>query len=192
MSKVKAFFIGGSAGGVTAVQSLLKYLNENFSTPVIVVLHLPPGAIINSSLVFGGSTNSRILEATDKLQIEPNTVYFAPPAYHLLIEKDFSLALSQDEPVYYSRPSIDVLFESAAIAYGKHACGILLTGANADGAAGLKFMQKLGGIAIVQNPIEAEAKAMPLAATSLFKPDFIGTLHEISAKMKQLESAGTT
>ena len=123
------------------------------------------------------------MEAVDKTKIEKEQIYFAPPNYHLLVERDFSLSLSQEDPVVFSRPSIDVLFESAARSLGEKVCGVLLTGANEDGAAGLKFIQACGGYTIVQNPMDAEIPTMPQSALTRFRPDFIGSLKEIAQKL---------
>jgi len=186
MNQPTAVFIGASAGGVAAVQTLLKHLT-NFSLPLIIVQHLPYHAQIDSHLVFASHTKLKVCEAQDKTEIQSGHVYFAPPSYHLLVEKDFSLSLSQDEPVQFARPSIDVLFETAATTYGPHACGIVLTGANADGARGLKYIHQKGGYTIVQDPNRAEVSTMPYAAIEMTKPDFIGDLPAIGKKLRAFQ-----
>ena len=108
-----------------------------------------------------------VREANDKQAIMGGVVYFAPPDYHLLVESDRHFSLSVDEPVMYSRPSIDVLFESAADAYGAGLIGVILTGANSDGAIGLSSIMQAGGVGIVQDPNQAQASAMPEAAMRL-------------------------
>ena len=153
-------------------------------------LHLPSDSKTDPGLVFGDRLNLSIFEATDKMPISEGHIYFAPAGYHLLIERDFSFGLTQDEPIHNSRPSIDVLFESAAIALGKEACGILLTGANADGAAGLKLMKETGSCVMIQDPKEAESTAMPLAALAIVKPDLVGSLLQILEKMIEFDTAG--
>lgn len=167
---VDAIVIGASAGGVEALGALFSSLPHPLSVPVLVVLHVPPhGSIILDA--FGKNNLSSIKEAEDKDLLEPGIIYFAPPGYHLLIEKDRTLSFTVEEPVQFSRPSIDVLFESAAAVFGNHLAGILLTGSNEDGAQGLLAIHKQGGLTIVQEPKDAPYKAMPKAALKLFKPD---------------------
>ncbi len=182
--------IGTSAGGVTTVQALLRELHGKLSLPLLIVQHLPADARVNPALIFGSFTHATVLEAYDKVAVELNHVYFAPPSYHLLIERDFTLSLTQDEPVHFSRPSIDVLFESAARAYGSELCGVLLTGANQDGAAGLKAISDLGGYTMVQDPRDAEVGTMPQAALSLFTPNFTGTVKELSRQLLNVANGG--
>ena len=179
--------IGTSAGGVTALQELFIGLRKEFKIPIVVVQHLPADANINPDLVFGRYFLGSCLEAQDKISLRPGTLVFAPPNYHLLIERDMTLSLSQDEPVCFARPSIDVLFESAAYAFGESICGVLLTGANNDGALGLKSIHECGGITIVQDPETAEAPAMPLAALKLFKPKCVLSLSEIAMHLNRLD-----
>jgi two-component system chemotaxis response regulator CheB len=119
-----------------------------------------------------------VVEADDKMRLEANTIYTAPPDYHLLVE-DGHFALSVDERVQFSRPSIDVLFESAAEVYGPRAIGIVLTGANEDGAAGLARIKELGGVAIVQDPVTAERREMPDAAVAAAVADAVLPLEDI-------------
>jgi len=178
--------IGASAGGVTAIQTILKELPENFPIPIVVVQHIPERAEINQELVYSRFYRGKTIEAFDKVRLEAATVYFGPPGYHLLVESDHTLALSQDEPVHFSRPSIDVLFDSAAIALGVNACGVLLTGANADGASGIKNIRERGGITIVQDPRSAEISYMPEAALETTKVDYVLTLPQIAAKFVEL------
>lgn len=187
MTALRAIFVGTSAGGISALKEILSELPAKpLPVPMVIVQHLPADAEVNPPLAFGSFTSSRIFEAVDKIPLEPGSIVFAPPRYHVLAEKNDCLSLSQDPPVHFSRPSIDVLFESAAAAYGPAACGILLTGANADGAAGLRDIHESGGHTIVQNPATAEASAMPAAALSLFRPSFTGSLKEISDHLKHL------
>jgi two-component system chemotaxis response regulator CheB len=162
--KLEAIVIGASAGAVEALSILLPALPENYPLPILIVVHLPPDK--NSILheLFRSKCRIAIREAEDKEPILPATVYFAPPDYHLLVEPDKTVALSSDEPVLYSRPSIDVLFESAADVYGPHLLGVVLTGANSDGARGLRAIVDAGGRAAVQSPQSASAAAMPQAA----------------------------
>lgn len=185
-SPVQAIFIGASAGGVTAIQKLLMALPEKFSLPIIVAQHLPADAKIDPAMIFKVKTKAKVCEAEDKAPIESNAIYFAPPGYHLLVERDFTFSFTQEDPVQHARPSIDVLFESAAIAFGRRACAVILTGANADGAAGAKAMQAEGAFVLVQSPAEAEAPVMPSATIQAVKPDLIGSLNEIADWLSSL------
>lgn len=179
--EAEAVVIGASAGALEALSVLLPALPAAFNLPVIVVVHLPPDR--RSMLAELLQQRCRILvrEAEDKEAISRGTAYLAPPDYHLLIELDKSFALSSDEPVHFSRPSIDVLFESAADAYGSALIAIVLTGANADGAKGMGAVAAAGGTAIVQNPESAFAAAMPESALELTPNARVMTLDEIAA-----------
>ena len=146
------------------MQVLLKSLPPNFETPIVVVQHLPADVRIQLDLVYGHSSKMKLLEVTDKMPIEKGCVYFAAPSYHLLIEKDFSFSLSQDDLVYYSRPSIQVFFESAALSVADRAIAVLLTGANEDGGEGLCILNQKGAITIVEDPKTAEIATMPQSA----------------------------
>jgi two-component system, chemotaxis family, protein-glutamate methylesterase/glutaminase len=160
----RAVAIGASAGAVQALMALLPALPADFALPVFVVVHVPPGRRNALAALFAETCGLTVREAEDKDPIQPGIVYFAPPDYHLLVETPESLALSTDEAVSFSRPAVDVLFETAAAAYGTGLVAIVLTGANADGAAGLRCVVQAGGLAIVQDPAEAQADFMPRAA----------------------------
>lgn len=159
-----AVVIGASAGGVQALSCILPSLPTDFPSPVLVVIHVPPRKDNALVELFANKCAIAVKEAEDKEPLSGGTVYFAPPDYHLLVETESSLALSSDETVNHSRPAIDVLFETAADAFGPRLTGIILTGANNDGAAGLKAVGRAGGLAIVQDPALAEVPAMPAAA----------------------------
>jgi two-component system, chemotaxis family, protein-glutamate methylesterase/glutaminase len=162
--RIEAVVIGTSAGGVEALLAVLPALPAGLCAPVFVVLHLPrerPSLLVD---IFGPKCAVPVREAIDKEPIAIGTVYFAPPDYHLLIDDGPTIALSDDEPVHHSRPSVDVLFESAADAFGPGLLGILLTGGNQDGAAGLAAIRDAGGIVVVQDPEEAYAPTMIEAA----------------------------
>ena len=161
---IKAVVIGASAGAVQALQAVLPALPPNYALPVLVVVHVPPDRSNVLLPLFQAKCRITVKEAEDKERAVGGVIYFAPSDYHLLVEADGSLALSTDEAVNYSRPSIDVLFESAADAYGSGLTGVILTGANNDGAAGLKAVLDAGGVAIVEDPADAYASAMPDAA----------------------------
>jgi len=159
--------IGGSAGALDALQTILPSLPRGFALPIVVVLHMLPGRPSGLASVLGGNSALSVKEAEDKEAMSAGTVYLASPGYHLLVEKDRHFALSVDEPVHFSRPSIDVLFESAADAFGKELVGVLLSGANEDGARGLFDIRQAGGVTIVQAPQTAAAPPMPEAALRL-------------------------
>jgi len=159
----EAIVIGASAGAVQALSQILPRLPVSYPLPIIIVVHVPasPSGLV---ALFRTKCEMRVQEPEDKEPILPGTVYFAPPGYHLLVEADRSFALSLDEPVLFSRPSIDILFESAADSYRSALVGIILTGANEDGAAGAAAVGMAGGAVIVQQPKGAFASAMPGAA----------------------------
>ena len=161
---VKAVVIGASAGAVQALQVVLPALPADYALPVLVVVHVPPDRSNVLLPLFQAKCRIAVKEAEDKEILAGGVIYFAPSDYHLLVEADGGVALSWDEPVNYSRPSIDVLFESAADAYGSGLAGVILTGANHDGAAGLKAVIDAGGVAIVEDPVDAYTSAMPEAA----------------------------
>ena len=182
----EAVVIGASAGGVDALATLLSALPASFGAAVIVVLHLPAN---NESLlprVLAHHSALPLREASDKESVDSATVHVAPPGYHLLVEPGRTFALSIDEPVHFSRPSLDVLFESAAHTYRDALLGIVLTGANADGAEGLAVIRELGGAAWVQAPETAYASAMPEAAIAVAGADRILPLNEMAAQLAQL------
>jgi two-component system chemotaxis response regulator CheB len=159
----RAVVIGASAGAIQALSRILPDLPENYLVPILIVVHVPADGSDLPQL-FQAKCKVAVKEAEDKEPILPGIIYFAPPDYHLLVEADRTVSLSLDQPVLYSRPSIDVLFESAADAYGADLTGIILTGANEDGARGLAAVARAGGVALVEDPADAFAKAMPSGA----------------------------
>jgi two-component system chemotaxis response regulator CheB len=183
----EAVVIGASAGALEALSVILPRLPARFHLPVIVVVHVPSDKKSILADLFRSKCSLDVREAEDKDRITPGTVYFAPPDYHLLIEDERSFSLSSDEPVLYSRPSIDVLFESAADVYGPGLIGIVLTGANADGAGGLKAIVAAGGTAIVQRPSCAYAAAMPEAAVAACPSALVLSLEEIAMYLHDIE-----
>lgn len=172
-AQIRAIVIGGSAGSLEVLRIVLAALPAGLCIPVVVVVHLPPQAPAQLHDVLQHLSVLPMKQAEDKEQIAGGTLYFAPPGYHLLIEAHGAFALSVDEPVHFSRPSIDVLFESANDAYDGRVLGMLLSGASFDGAAGLAAIHTAGGITIVQTPDSAEAAAMPDAALALFQPSHV-------------------
>ncbi len=161
---LEAVVIGASAGGVHALLQVLPALRHDFPAAILVVVHVPPRS--DNALVglLAEKCRLTVKEAEDKEPIVPGTIYLGPPNYHLLVESGGTIALSSDEVVNHSRPAIDVLFESAADAYGERLAGIVMTGANHDGARGLRAVCDVGGHAIVQAPATAEVAYMPEAA----------------------------
>lgn len=178
--------VGVSAGGLHALQAIIPALPANFPVPIAVVHHV--GAQGDAYLCEHLSRLSAITvkEAEEKEILAPATAYLAPAGYHLLIEPDRSFSLSVDEKVNFSRPAIDILFESAAEAFGRGLIGIVLTGANADGALGLRAIKRHGGLTIVQNPETAEVAFMPRAAIEAARVDYIANLDGIAALLVRL------
>ena len=185
---IEAIAIGASAGGVEALGVLLQRLPEGFLPSIVVVLHLPPDRPSLLAELLQARCRLPVREALDKEQLRPGCVYLAPPDYHLLVEKEGTLALSHDPPVAFSRPSIDVLFESAAQALGPALLGVVLTGANSDGAEGLKAIRDAGGRAWVQSPEDAQADAMPLAALERAGADLVLPLADLAERLTHLRS----
>lgn len=184
---VDAIVVGASAGGVEALLKIYRTLPKGFRLPILTVLHVPDQRRSHLAEVFAQTLKIPVKEADDKETIAPGTLYFAGPSYHLSVENDFSLSLSQEERVFHSRPSIDVLFESAADAYGERLAGVLLTGANNDGARGMARISEYGGLTVVQDPAQALARTMPDAALALHTPDFLLPLPDIGLLLVELE-----
>ncbi len=182
--------IGASLGGLKALETLLSTLPKSFRTPIVVVQHR--GAEASETLVrrLRHCTSLRVREPCDKESIEQGHVYVAPADYHLLVENG-AFALSTAGPVQYARPSIDVLFESAADAYEEGLIGIVLTGANADGAHGAARIKAAGGIVIAQDPHTAECAIMPKAAIRATQTDHVLTLPKIGAYLAALQDAAS-
>ena len=154
---------GTSWGGLQALSTLVGALPADFAVPIVLVQHRHRESNNLLSTLLQDRTPLTVCEIEDKLPIEPGKIFIAPADYHLLVDRgQFSLSL--DEPVRFSRPSIDVTFSSAADAYGRTAVGAVLTGANADGAQGLRRIADRGGLTLVQDPASAESPAMPTAA----------------------------
>lgn len=183
---IEAVVVGASAGGFEALLELLKGLPRTYPMPLVAVLHLPEHHESRLAELFGYRLELQVREARDKESLAPGVLYFAPAGYHLSIENDYSFSLSCEERVSYARPSIDVLFASAADAYGDGLAGILLTGANFDGAAGLVGIQVAGGLTVVQDPASAEVPTMPEAALRRMTPDLTLPLAEIHSLLRRL------
>jgi two-component system, chemotaxis family, protein-glutamate methylesterase/glutaminase len=185
-NRIDAVVVGASAGGVEALIEILPTLPAGFRPALLIVLHLPrerPSLLVE---IYANRCALPVREADDKEPIEPGTVYFAPPDYHMLVERSRQIALSTDEPVHYSRPSIDVLFESAADVYADRLLGIILTGANEDGAAGLLAVHRAGGVTVVQEPDNAKVPLMVVSALQRNPADFVLPLPGIAELLKGL------
>jgi len=187
--RIDAIVIGASAGGVEALSILLPALPADLRVSLFIVVHLPRERPSLLAEIFTRKCAVKVREAEDKMRVEPGTVYFAPPDYHLLLDEGPQLALSIDELVHFSRPSIDVLFESAADIYAERLMGIILTGANDDGTAGLAAIHCAGGVTIVQEPESAQVPVMALSALKRTPADFVLPLAEIAALLQALLSA---
>ena len=178
--------MGGSSGALEALSTLLPALPAPCKIPVAIVVHLPATRPSHLAEVLGRRTVLPVKEVEDKEPIAAGAVYVAPPNYHLLVERTKTFALSADEAVLFSRPAIDVLFESAADVYGNRLAGIVLTGSSADGAHGLWTLKQRGGIAIVQSPDSAVAPEMPRAALSMVEADHVLPLGDLAALLRRL------
>jgi two-component system chemotaxis response regulator CheB len=186
--RIDAIVIGASAGGVEALSVLLPALPRELRAPVFVVLHLPRERPSQLAAIFSGKCALPVVEAQDKEPVAPGTVYIAPPDYHLLLDHGPCLALSTDEPVNYSRPAIDVLFESAADLYRERLLGMVLTGGNQDGAAGLEAVRRRGGTTVVQDPASAQVALMPASALQRGPADHVLPLTGIADLLRRLQT----
>lgn len=178
--------IGVSAGSIEVLKLLFANLRKPIGIPIIILQHLKPDSKSYLGEIISRESGMVCFEAEDKMVLENNKIYIPAPNYHLLMEKTWTLSLSVEKKVCYARPSIDVLFESAADAVRKNLIGIILTGANSDGANGLKVIKALGGYTIVQEPKEAYATTMPLAAIREAKPNEILNIKAIAEKINEL------
>lgn len=184
-----AVMIGASAGAVEALSAILPDLPRTFPRAIIVVVHVPPDRKSVLADIFDAKCLMPAIEPEDKEPIRPGTIYFAPPDYHVLIERGETIALSNEELVLFSRPSIDVTFESASEVWGAALVGIILSGANQDGARGLKAIADAGGTVIVQEPVSAYATAMPEAAIRMCPEARILPLDGIAAYLQGIAQA---
>ncbi|MDF3078991.1 MAG: CheB methylesterase [Sphingobacteriaceae bacterium] len=165
--------IGGSAGSLDIILNTVSFLRSKNCPPVIIVIHRKNSDDSSLADLLAGRTQLKLKEAGEKDRLKPDSVYLAPADYHLLVEKDHTLSLDFSEKVNYSRPSIDVTFQTAAEAFGEKCFCILLSGASADGAEGLQLVNKMKGITAVQDPSNAEVAFMPQQAIDRFQPDYI-------------------
>jgi len=188
--KYKVIIIGASTGGLKAIQPILSALPAEFALSVIVVMHRHKDTDSYLERSLDDSSKMHVKQADEKEEIKAGVVYVAPPNYHLLIEDDGTFSMSVEGAVNYARPSIDVVFESAAEVYGEGLVGVILTGANKDGSLGLKKIKEAGGLAIVQTPETSEAADMPRAAMAVAKPDYVLPIEKIGPLLRKLESEG--
>jgi len=188
--RIECVAVGASAGGVAALGALLAPLPAGYGLPVLVVLHLLPRRESQLGPVLARQLALTVREPVDKEAIRPGVVYLACPDYHLLVEPERQLSFSAAPPVAYARPSIDVLMASAADTYGPALAGVLLTGANSDGAEGLAAIKACGGFTVVQAPSDAEVATMPEAAIARCAPDLVLPLQAISRWLLTLGETG--
>ena len=177
--------VGTSWGGLAALRELVSALPDDLSIPVVVVQHRHKQSDHMLPMLLQDRTKLSVCEVEDKAPIEPGKVFVAPADYHLLIEAD-SFSLSVDDPIRYSRPSIDLTFASAADSFGARTIGAVLTGANADGAEGLRRIAERGGLALVQDPATAESPNMPAAALKAVPGARVLTIGAIGVLIGQL------
>jgi two-component system chemotaxis response regulator CheB len=186
-ARPEAVVIGASAGALEALSAILPGLPADYPMPVIIVVHLPPDKESVLAELLQAKCRIRVCEAEDKEPLEPGVAYVAPPDYHLMVENREYLSISKEEPVLFSRPSIDVLFETAADVYEAGLIGVVLTGGNDDGASGLKAITEAGGRALVQDPATAYAHAMPQAAIAACPDAQVCSLEEIAENLRNME-----
>jgi len=179
--------IGASKGGVDAIERILRSLPATFEIPIVVCLHAHSDLGLAFIRAFDSCCQQCILEAEEKSTPLPGHIYVAPPDHHLLVERDGTFSISVDQKVRFARPSIDVLFESAAVAWGSELVGVLLTGANADGADGMRRIRECGGLTVVQSPDEADCPIMPQAAIATTEIEYVLPLDEICPFLATLE-----
>lgn len=177
--KVEAIVIGTSAGGLNALKEILLKIPTGFPVPILIVQHIRADSEDYWIKNLNTQCKVKVKEAEEKEEIAKGNVYIAPPDYHMLVEIDRTITLSQEEKVNFSRPSIDVLFETASDVYQDKLMGVVLTGASKDGAVGLRKIKKNGGVTVVENPATAEFSLMPTEAVRASKIDYVLSLQEI-------------
>jgi len=187
----KIVVMGASAGSVEAFSNILPKLRTDLEVPIVVVVHLPRDRDSLLVQILQAKCQIRVKEAEDKEPLLPGAVYFAPPDYHVLIETDGRISLSSEEPVHFSRPSIDVLFESSAESFPEETLAIVLTGANSDGAEGVRKVWAAGGKVIVQRQKGAYATEMPRAALAACPSALVLSLDEIAEFLNGLPAKET-
>ena len=185
---LRAVALGVSTGGLDVLKQLLGALPASFPVPILVVQHLSPDGESTLASLLNDQCALLVKEADPDEQPLPGSVYLAPANYHLQVEPDGRLSLSTEAPVNFARPSVDVLFDTAASAHGPALAGVVLTGAGSDGSWGLRRIKEHGGIAIVQDPGDAVCPAMPRAAISAVEPDHVVALADLPGLLVRLTS----
>ena len=185
-AKYDAVVVGTSAGGLNALSTILGNLPRQYKIPIVIVQHRSKGSFELFEDVLQQKCRIRIKQADEKEAISGGVIHVAPPDYHLLVEMDRTFSLSSDPPVQFSRPSIDVLFESAAIVYRQNLVGIVLTGSNNDGACGIATIRNFGGLTIAQDPSETQYSFMPQAAIDTGKVAHVWRLTDIGDFLKSI------
>ena len=178
--KIEVIVIGTSAGGLNALRVILEKLPKSYPIPILVVQHISADSEDFWIRNLNTQCKIQVKEAEEKEKVTGGNVYIAPPDYHILLEYDQTITLSQEEKLNFSRPSIDILFETATDVYKEKLMGVVLTGASKDGAKGLRKIKKNGGITVVQNPTTAEFNLMPVEAIRASKPDYLLSLQQIA------------
>ncbi|WP_207424802.1 chemotaxis protein CheB [Desertivirga brevis] len=186
LRKIDLVLIGGSAGSLEVILRILPDLKKDLPFAIIIIIHRKSSFESTLTALLASRTSWEVKEAEEKEDILPGIIYLAPADYHLLIEDDRTLSLDYSEKILHSRPAIDATFQTAADVYKDKTAAFLLSGANADGSAGLKAIQQAGGLTIVQDPEEAEIKYMPAQALSKMKPDYILSKYKMAELINQL------
>jgi len=186
ITNCKVLIIGGSAGSLQPLLQILPFIEKKVSFAIVIVVHRKNSDEQTLEDLIALKSKIKVKEVEDKVKLEAGFIYIAPSNYHLLFEKEETLSLDTSEKINYSRPSIDVSFEAAAEIYGQNLVGILLSGSNSDGTAGLRAIQAAGGISVVQNPLSADMPFMPNNAILHTVPDFILKTEEILEFIKDL------
>lgn len=188
MNKYGAIVIGVSAGGLDILIDIFKNLKEDFPMPIMIVQHLHSSSKSELAEIIGRNTGMKVQEVNENTALESGKIYTAPPDYHIIAERDRTISIYYDEKVNYSRPSIDVLFESAAYVWGQELIGIILSGSNNDGSKGIEIIKKYGGLTIAENPKTSEYSLMPKFAIETGYIDKILTKEEIKEFLDNLST----
>ena len=181
------FLIGGSAGSITVLMKVLPLIETDISFPIVIILHRKPHPKSTLDELLGASSQLPVLEAEDKTELEPGKIYLVPPDYHLLFENEIVISLDASEKINYSRPSIDVTFESAARIFGEKTCALLLSGGNGDGIEGLRSIAHHGGPIFVQDPQTAEVDFMPRKAVEALENVIILSPNQMANHINNLK-----
>jgi two-component system chemotaxis response regulator CheB len=184
--KYKKVVIGGSAGSLEVILNMVGFLPASVEATYVIVIHRKSGPDSILAPLLASKTKMKVIEVEDQEPLLADTIYLAPPDYHLLIENKGKFSLDSSEKIHWSKPSIDVTFESVADIFGPAAIAVLLSGANDDGAVGLKKIKQAGGFTIIQNPEDADVGYMPASALKLMEPSIILNGTEIGAYIANL------